>query len=268
MRLLTREIRVRDLDAPVRLHATGDWHVGEMGCSEGRLRRALEAVRDDEGAIAILMGDLGGFLAPDDRRWEPAAVADGLTIADLEDWGHMLVERCCRIAAPLRGRVVASLAGNHELTYARRHHVDIPSQLAGGLGCPPLGYAALITLRFIGPGGHSRDLRIMATHGAGAAATPGGKLNRLIRTMSIAAADLVLMGHVHACMSTTSMVLEQRGDRIGERLTLGVITGTYLRTYSEGHSGYGERAGYQPTTLGHPVISVTPADLSMSVRWV
>jgi hypothetical protein len=217
--------------------------------------------------LVMLMGDLGGFIASDDKRWEPEAVAEGLSVRDLSDWGSLLVDRCVDVAQGIRGQVIGSLAGNHELTYSHRHHVAIADQIAAGIGCPSLGYVALITLRFA-CASHERSLRVLATHGSGAAATPGGKLNRLLRTMAIADVDLALMGHVHACMSATALSLRQDGSAIHERSTLGVITGTYLRTYSEGHSGYGERAGYQPTTIGHPVITIVPSTLSMAVRWV
>lgn len=265
--LPTRVIDVADLDEPVRLHATGDWHLGERGCVEARLRRDVEAIAADDHAVVLLMGDLGGFIAPDDaKRWDPSSVAEGLTIEDLCDWGGALVRRVVDAARPLAGRVVGVLEGNHEMAFRQRQRQPVTRMIAAELGAPALGYSCLFTLRFRA-GRERRDLSVMATHGSGAAATPGGKLNRLIRTMHSVDADLVLMGHVHDCQSYGRARLYQDGAGIGEREQLGVVTGTYLATYWQGHSGYGERAGYAPVRLGHPVIEITPRTLGMTVGW-
>ena len=266
--LPTRVIEVPDLDTPVRLHATGDWHIGERGCAESKLKRDVDAIASDPGAIAILMGDLGGFIAPDDsRRFDPQTVAEGLTIDDLSDWGGVLVRKVHTVAEPLRGRIVGVLEGNHEMAFRQHQRMPVTRMIADALGARALGYTCLFALRFQAPDGR-RDLSVMATHGSGAAATPGGKLNRLIRTMHSVDADLVLMGHVHDCLSYGRARLYRDGNRIGEREQLGVVTGSYLATYAQGHSGYGERAGYAPVRLGHPVIEIVPRTLSMTVGWV
>ena len=46
--LPTRVVRVADLDEPVRLHATGDWHLGERGCVESMLRRDIADIAADD----------------------------------------------------------------------------------------------------------------------------------------------------------------------------------------------------------------------------
>jgi predicted phosphodiesterase len=266
--LPNRIVEVESLDQPVRLHATGDWHLGERGCVEARLKRDIESIAADDSAMVLLMGDLAGCIAPDDaRRFDPASVSQSLTIEQMSDWGNVCVELVVDAAQPIIGRIVGVLEGNHESGYRQRHHQRITRQIASRLGAPEIGYSCMFTIRFVA-GREHRDLTVMATHGSGAAATPGGKLNRLIRFMHSADADLVLMGHVHDCLSYGRARIYQHGQRIGEREQLGVVTGTYLATYSQGHSGYGERAGYAPVRLGHPVIEITPRTLAMSVGWV
>jgi len=265
--LPTRIVRLKSLDEPVRLHATGDWHVGEAGCAETRLRESMAKIAKDRRALVLLMGDLGGFIAPDDRRWDAATVAEGLSIRDLSDWGHVLTSRIADIAKPVKNKVIGVLQGNHEDTYSSRHGVAITDHLAAAIGAPSLGYATMFTIRFQTPKEHS-DLTIFATHGSGGAATTGGKLNRLTRCIQSVEANLVLMGHVHTLLSTTVSRLYQDGMRIGSRDQLGVITGTYLKTYCQGHSGYGEKAGYSPVSLGHPCITIIPRTKQMSVQWL
>lgn len=265
--LPTRVIDVTDLDEPVRLHATGDWHMGERGCVESLLRRDIETIAADDRALVLLMGDLAGCIAPDDqRRFDPSSVGVGLTIDDLNDWGGACVRMVTAMAEPIAHRVVGVVEGNHEMGYRQHKQQPITRMIASALGAPALGYTCLFAVRFRA-GKHHRDLEVMATHGSGAAATPGGKLNRLIRTMHSVDADLVLMGHVHDCIHYGRARLYRDGAQVGERKQLGVVTGTYLATYSQGHSGYGERAGYSPVVLGHPVITITPRTLAMTVGW-
>lgn len=265
--LPTRVIEVEDLDSPVRLHATGDWHLGERGCVRDKLAADIDKIHDDPGAVVLLMGDLAGCIAPDDaRRFDPSSVDEGLSIQDINDWGGACVRMVHIAAAPLRGRIIGVLEGNHEMGYRRRKQQPITRMIADALGAPALGYTCLFTLRFVA-GKFRRDLSVMASHGSGAAATPGGKMNRLIRTMQSVDAGLVLMAHVHDAIQYRRASLYQSGDGIVERVQLGVVTGTYLATYAQGFSGYGERAGYMPVTLGHPVIEIRPRDLAMTVGW-
>jgi hypothetical protein len=266
--LPTRVIEVADLDEPVRLHATGDWHLGERGCVESMLRRDIDAIAADDRAVVLLMGDLAGCIAPDDsRRFDPSSVGESLSIEDINDWGGACVRMVHRMAEPIRGRIVGVVEGNHELGYRLHKQQPITKMIADALGAPALGYSCFFTIRFV-EGKHRSALSVMATHGSGAAATPGGKLNRLIRTMQSVDSDLVLMGHVHDSISYGRARIYQDGQRIGEREQLGVVTGTYLATYSQGHSAYGEQKGYSPVRLGHPVIEITPRSLAMSVGWV
>jgi predicted phosphodiesterase len=263
-------IIVPSLDAPVPLHATGDWHIGEGGCAESTLRRAVERAAKDPRAIVLLLGDLGSFIAPDDKRWEPAAIAEGLTIPDLADWGGVLVERIAKIAEPIRNRVIGAVEGNHEAVFSRRNNWDVHRALCSKVGCRALGYSALFTLRFEEKGKpkHSRELRVFATHGAGGAATAGGKLRRLERHMESVDAALVLVGHMHAQLELTRTTLAEGDARIDQRRQVGVICGTYLRGYSQGVSGYSERKGYPPTDLGHARIVIVPETGDLSVGWV
>lgn len=270
MRPYSRRVRVASLDDEVHLYPTGDWHVGEAGCAEGRLRRAVAYMARDPVALVLLMGDLGGWIAPDDRRWDPSSVAQDLSILDLSDWGEALVERVVELAEPLRGRILGMLEGNHEAVFGKRHHLDVTRRMAERLGCEVLGYSGFVDLQVVAPEGQ-RTLRIMATHGSGGAQTLGGKINRLERLgRQHETVDLVCMGHVHACLD--AWLSPRLGVRDGvihdDSMTLGVITGTYLRTYTEGHSGYGERAGYDPTQIGHPCVVWIPRTGELWVRWI
>jgi hypothetical protein len=261
-------VRVRSLDDAISLHCLSDWHIGEHGCSESALRRHIDQIAKKKRAIVLLGGDLGGFIAPSDRRWDAESVAEGVSARDLRDWGGMLVRRIADIAGPIAPKIVGALEGNHEASYSVRASVDVHTAICDAIPCRRLGYSAILPIEIVDAAGDTATLWIFATHGAGGASRPGGKMNRLRSHMEITDCDLVIVGHMHEQLSTTRHVLTARSGEIVAREQLGVCTGTYLRSYAEGASGYGERAGYAPTPIGHAEISIVPRTLAMSVAWV
>jgi len=269
MKIYTLEKKVKDLDAPVRLYAFTDWHVGEKGCSHSAIERCVKRFDEDKGAMAITLGDLGGFITPSDKRFEPEAIDPSMTFSDLNDYGRVVVEKILSLAAPLKGRTIGCLIGNHEVTYMHRNHQDVGKMIAEGLGASCFGYSALIKMKFTDGKGRSKVYTVYATHGSGSSASYGGKLNRLVKTMGIApTAHLVLMGHVHGSMSIEVPYLNHGGKKIGEHVQLGVVCGTTLRTYTEDALGYGERAGYHPTPLRQALVTITPSSGHFASSWV
>lgn len=268
MDVLRRRLSVPSLDDLVKLHCLFDVHMGVRGCAEEKFRADVAAIAEDPRAVAILGGDVCDFIGPHDRkRWDPYGIADGFTIADTgARWGEACTERFLEAAAPLASeqKVLFGVLGNHELG------IDDPVHdwVCRGMGCPALGYTALVGLEFVDPSGRTRALELAVTHGAGGATKPGTKLARLIETMRDFDAQLVLMGHIHACLDHWLARLRRDGSAIGDTKQLGVVCGTYLRTYVQGHSGYGERRLYSPTALKHAVIEIHPESMTMTVGWV
>jgi hypothetical protein len=106
----------------------------------------------------------------------------------------------------------------------------------------------------------SNTFRVWCHHGAGAAQTKGGKINRLVSFMRNFDADIFFMGHVHDQMGARIQVLTADNDctRLRNRQKVGVISGSYLKTYDQGVTSYGEQKGYEPTTLGAAWVAIQP----------
>ena len=106
----------------------------------------------------------------------------------------------------------------------------------------------------------SQKFRFFVHHGAGFAVTPGGKLNRLIRFMNYFDADIFMLGHVHDQIGRREVSIGANADcsKLVTRTKLGVISGSYLKTYEEGVTTYGEQRGYSPTVLGSAVVTIVP----------
>ena len=141
---------------------------------------------------------------------------------------------------------------------------------------PDLAYSALMDLVFVrvpnlkkwrGPtrvrrvnGNTSYSVRIYQHHGSGAARTSGGKLNTLIAKMREFEADLYFVAHAHEKQDQELPIIGANHDctHLTEHRRVGVRTGSYLRTYAQGQTGYGEIAGFPPSCLGARAVEISP----------
>ena len=73
-------------------------------------------------------------------------------------------------------------------------------------------------------------------------------------------ADIYFMGHVHEQKGQRNVRLGANAtcDKLSARESIGVITGSYLKTYSNKCTSYGEVKGYTPTPLGAARVTIRP----------
>ncbi len=270
MEVYRRTIEVEDLDQPVPLHCSGDWHLLSRACARGTLRRNLAHAASDPNAFFFLLGDLADLITFRDKRFDPSAYDEELQIRELGDLGPVATRLIMDVAAPIKGRVIWSVGGNHEGEYSKNNNCRIHRTFADALDAPCSGFAALVWLTFRERATNRRkSFSVFLAHGSGSAETPGGKLNRLIKTMHVDTdADLVLMGHVHEQMTWTKTSIRQTSKGLVHKNQDGVICGTYLKTYQEGSTSYGEKRLFWPTSIGHPIVYVTPSTKRIQVEWL
>lgn len=118
------------------------------------------------------------------------------------------------------------------------------------------------------PRKYTARLRCVLHHGFSTAATAGGKINALKRLVDSLEADLVMMGHVHEqfAKSFTRLTVNENCTKIKSKITMGMITGSYLRTYIPDVTSYGEQRGYFPTTLGATRARYSPLEKRLVVE--
>lgn len=250
---------------PTRLYVIGDVHVGAAACHERRFREYVARIRSDKRGVWLGLGDLIEAIGIDDRRWSPGAVDQRLTIASMDDIYQAQVDLLLDALRPIAGKCIGLLRGNHEqVAMDRTRTTGWWRSLVAALGARDLGYSAI--LDFVLPGG--RRIRTMAHHGAGGAATAGGKAMRLRRFADTVDADLVLVGHMHVCdvQSADRIGADAQCRKLVERRTTAVCCGSWLRGYDAGSTTYAERAGYLPTRIGAPIITLSAAH-GASVAW-
>jgi len=235
----------------------------------------IRAIAADPFARWIGMGDYGEFIGFNDgRRFDPDAVSDRIRVSDLGKLGKKCMEEVRDFLLPIKDKCVGILQGNHERQYERHLQQQfLTDWLCVELGARNLGYSAIFDLLFRRNStgktmASTTRIRVFAHHGAGFAQTPGGKLNKLIQAMHIARhADLVLLAHVHdeTAKRLVSLDCDEKCGKIVEHTQLGVITGSYLKTYSDETVTYAEQRLYSPVPLGAAVVEITPCQRQMAV---
>ena len=265
-----------------------DLHLLAKSCAMKEVIRKRNEIRDDPFALWIGGGDYGEFIGfGDAKRFDPDAVSEKVSVADLARLGKVTYTEARDLFEPIKDKCLGLIVGNHEKQYMRRlQQEDLHGWLCTELGVQDLGYSCFMDLVFqqprgltrgqgcpklCGPSLHDKSLpkknfgrsntfRVFCHHGAGAAQTKGGKINRLTRFMRNFDADIYFMGHVHDQMGTRIQVLtaNEACTELNNQDKIGVISGSYLKTYADNVTSYGEQKGYDPTTMGAAWVTIHP----------
>lgn len=266
-RAVTLQIPFRD---SVSVYPLGDIHLGAGECDEELLARTVAAIQVDPHAYWIGMGDYIDAINMRDPRFEAGGLAPWLysPLGMSDIIGAQLERLVDRYLGKIAHKCLGLVYGNHEAKAAKYSERNIAGEIAARLrgkrgdndNTLMLGYEGWVLIsarkavKAKNPPTLGR-LKIYAHHGAGAASTRGGKLNRLVKAMTPQAADLVLMGHVHHQTHATRVLydMDNRG-KVVRRVQLGMVTGTFL-----GQSEYGVQKGYEPLLVGAPYATWKPA---------
>jgi hypothetical protein len=258
------------------------WHLSDLhwmakGCATGAIRKDIKEIKDDPFSFWVGGGDYAEFIGYRDKRFDPDAMAEWVPVKALGDLGRFGMTQVRDLFAPIRHKCLGLLLGNHELKYElMTDQESLHGWLCTEIGAENLQYSALFDVVFCRAAGVKaprlqstppprngstcRQFRIYCHHGAGYAMTPGGKLNRLVQFMQSFDADIYFIGHVHDHVARKEPALgaDATCTKIIERKRLGVVAGSYLRTYTQGHTSYGEQKGYRPTDLGPAIVAIHP----------
>jgi len=262
-----------------RIWNLSDLHYMAKGCDENGIDRDLKEIADDPYSFWLGGGDMCDFIGHTDKRFDPDAVAEWISVKDLGNLGKVGMEHLAKKFRPIKHKCLGLLIGNHEKKYElQTEHEGLHHWLCHELGVPSLEYCALFDLVFcrtnkakegqpelkteLPPANSSttETFRVFAHHGAGYAQTPGGKLNKLIQFMQSFRADLFFVGHVHDRVARREPALGADANcrKLVQFDRLGLVSGSYLKTYQQGYTSYGEMKGYRPTALGAAVAEITP----------
>ena len=179
------DIKLGHHNETVRLYTIGDVHLGNGNCALDKAREDVAAIAKDKSARVILQGDLADYIGQADKRWDAATIDPSVRPADLADWGNYLAKQVVKLFRPIRGKIIGALEGNHEATFEARQAQQLHAWTCHELGVRNLGFSCFLDLCF-GVAKHEtrRRYRLLCHPGAGAAQSPGGKINRLVAFMN------------------------------------------------------------------------------------
>lgn len=272
MKLARREFYNVTRSDEWRLYPIGDVHLGNAACDEQALRQTVQAIADDDHALWIGMGDACDFINMSDPRFDADSLARWVKVSHLADLSKAQVTRFLDIVAPIAGKCLALIEGNHERAIQRHTERAIYSEIVTGIKergnfAPDhvlgLGYSGWLMLHFYRSEQkrHATTLRLWLHHGYAGGRKPGGKANAMVDTMLTHDADLVVMGHCHDDMVLPVSVETVRGGQVVKDVRKGCYGGTFL-----GSASYAEEKGYPPQPVMQPVVLLRPGQEAQKDR--
>ena len=253
-----------------RIWGLGDVHKGHAGYKEDLYYETIEAIRVDPYSRAIIMGDMLDLISWQDKRFDPDCVAEKTRSAYFQKFGPTMRDGLISDLTPIKDKILVMLHGNHEWSYEHRMDDALTQTVADTLGVRFGGYCAMFDL-VIRNRQRQWKKRFVCHHGSSFAATPGGKINALMKFMNAFESDIYFMGHVHEKLDFERPAIGANKDCTAqsERAKFGVITGSFLRGYvspKRGASTYVERKMYAPVPLGPVSLTIVPSTGKMGIE--
>ena len=271
MRLITKQV-----PDSFNLFLFGDTHEGSILFYKHGFNKFVNAVCSEFDGVkenyAIHHGDTIEAIVIDDRRFDIDTIG--------KDCIQPLVqaEKHIEHLRPIRENIVCLLQGNHE--HALYKFGDIAGYICNKLDLEYGTYAAKIT--FVDADGNT-IFKHFCTHGRKGIGSIAGPPKRRLTNMLVSlqnhlqfkAGDCITMskGHTHKLLvykPDPQLYLTDNGTEITQNYTepdptadyippdfrYYINTGSFLKLYGDGVSGYAERAEYDPVELGYAVVMV------------
>ena len=256
MSVLDYRWHVPDVTEEASLWFLTDQHLGNSDCALGRIKETRDMVAADPTySRGILGGDCCDFINFTDRRFDIRQIAADF-IPNLDNLAKSVSDYFIKIYAPIKDQLIGIIPGNHDETIRIKYHFDIAGYIAGVLGIPYLQQVDMLRL-FVTDKQRSYEVQGVVSHAEKGSTTVGGKLAAVTRMAAMYdGIDFFAQAHTHEYLYHRMPRIKIAGrcgsGRRDEKRVMLFLTGGYLKTYGEGHSGYGAKKGYAPCELGSP----------------
>lgn len=235
-----------------------DLHIGDPLSDFKLIKQTLDRVRNTENLYCILNGDLMDAAIA-------SSVGDqyGANLQPMEQ-----LKRCVDLFGGIAHKILCVTPGNHEYRIYKQAGIDITALMCDQLKISDKysPTAALLFVRFGRDAKHGRkeSYSIYVTHGSGGGRKEGGKVNRLADLAAIVDADIYIHSHTHLPMVFREGYFraERSNSAVYPVDKLFVNTCSYLD-----YGGYGERAGYKPSSKINPVIQLDGTQRKMTIAF-
>lgn len=223
-----------DWDKPL-IFVKGDEQLGHVTCDEERIKKDIAWVERNPQCLVMLLGD--AIDAATDRS--PGSLRENKVAPIRQATDYIGLHR------PIQDRIIGYVGGNHE----RRIDKALSEGGAGvrliaeGLSTPEhrVPFSSGLLLVDVYWRGHLWTFTLF--HGAGAAATPGSKIQRMQRNIALTDSLITLSGHLHDEAKTSRRFVKRTSNGLKIVKQTALQCGTYLKYIGS----YGEVSGMSPT---------------------
>lgn len=235
------------------IYTLADLHIGDENARMDEIAQRINAIKEDPYGLCICNGDLMN-----------AATKTSVSDIYSEQLSPMQqMQAAVELLLPIRDKIIAVTAGNHENRIYRMDGVDITRLVCRELGVEDKYHPAgvLVFLRFgqrEAGSLHRKENRnprqwysIYAVHGSGGGRKEGSKAIRLADMSAIVDADIYVHSHVHTPMVLKNSFYRADSSNCCAKLTEKLFVNTAAAL---DYGGYGQMQEFKPASLSNPVI--------------
>jgi predicted phosphodiesterase len=257
------------------LYLLSDTHIGSVNTHYDGIKKAVDEIANNKKAHAIILGDLFEGICVDDHRFDPGTADLGLITPDLQ------AKKWMELFDPIKKKIIYINDGNHDYKLSKTFNI-VKNLICEQMGIPYGTYSSKLTV--CDTTGKAR-FKVFTTHGYRSVSSSADDPIRRKANMRLSlklllsrkAGDCLVMacGHTHKLLVSRpvhDLYLTDNGKTVKQHYMgsgMGVggdfihpdhryycNTGSFLRLYTLGSSGYAERFGYDPVELGYIKICV------------
>lgn len=224
----------------ITLYPISDVHLGAQECMEREFRAYLRQIQDDPSAAVLLAGDV----LNNGLRSSKTDVYKEKHPPDVQK--EMMID----LLEPIKDKIVAGVAGNHEHRTAKESCQDVMKDIFVALRIKERYEpdAAFIKIS-LGekPNKKPATYMIYLTHGSGGGAALGSGVSRQDNfQISIEGVDISISGHTHkpAKVPSARLVFDPRNNNVVRSNTLIFVCTAWLD-----YGGYPVRGQMRPTAF-------------------
>ncbi len=256
---------MEDINKPMKLFITGDWHLGTPNCAIKDIKAKIEEIRTTPNAYVALVGDLAECIEMKDKRFSIASV-DPIFYPRLSELSVGQYDYIKDMLLPIKDRILCSLPGNHEEKIKLDYSHDIHLDLCRTLEIPRIGSAGFLRIKFDREQFHAPELVVFLTHGWVGGRTSGSKINAIEALSQYFDADIFAAGHSHNLFVTSKTRMSLAGTKTKLKEIWSCNTGSYLQTYKDNCECYAEKMCLPPNKLGCPCFTINVSNHGLNIK--
>lgn len=224
-----------------------DVHTGSKSMFRDLFERTIEYIYETPDCYTILGGDM---LESATRQ----SIGMGIFEEDMHLSDQMRYLQDALSPLVEKGKVLASITGNHEMRPMYLNKWNPIEELAYDLEIPYLGYQGYLVLQV-----NDIKYKVFIHHGTGGGRTKGAKVNAAMRPNQVALADLYITGHLHDRFAISDTIFDIENDQIIHKQRHYVAAGSFLQYFG----GYPEMTMLAPSIPGTILIELNGEEKSI-----